>query len=48
MKKGDILVAQWHRDREKCIVLKRIACSVELAKVQDWLYWREYKDAHRN
>jgi len=48
MKDGDILVNQWHRDREEHKLLQRIAFSVELAKVQDWLYWREYKDAHRN
>lgn len=51
MKDGDILVNQWHRDRDKhklLQILQRIAFSVVLAKVQDWLYWKEYKDAHRN
>ena len=48
MKDGDILVNQWQRMVERCNLLQRIAFSVELAKVQDWLYWEEYKNAHRN
>ncbi len=48
MKDGNILVNQWHRMVERRNLLQRIAFSVELSGVQDWLYWREYIDAHRN
>jgi len=48
MKDGDILVNQWHRMVKRRNLLQRIAFSIDLARVQDWLYWKEYKDAHRN
>jgi len=48
MKDGDILVNQWHRAIEKRNLLQRIAFSAELAKVQDWLYWKEYLNCCRN
>ena len=48
MKEGDILANQWHRAIARRNLLKRIAFSVDLARVQDWLYWEDYKYANRN
>lgn len=48
MKSGDILVRQWREIVAKRDLLKRIAFSVDLARVQTRLWWEDYKRANRN
>ena len=48
MKDGDKIVKEWMRIVKTRDRLKALAFSLDLARVQDWLYWREYRDAYRN
>lgn len=48
MKSGDILVKRWQEIIANRDMLKRIAFSVDLARVQTWWWWKEFKDANKN